>query len=112
MITIQDFIDSGYTKYNQTFKNSDCLLQKCVRTNSRIKNYFINIYVYDYSKWPFYSGVNKIVFSAEVQFSSHDDRIFNVTFSVTDKDTVKTIEDFFAFTYKRLYCIPDIHNND
>ena len=112
MLTIQDFLNAGYKQY-QTIKDCDGLLQKCIYTpDSRVKRYFINLYIYDWSKFREYNKENTITFSAEVSLYDMNDRCFQVTFSVSETDTIENIEGFFGMTYERMFCIPDIYNND
>ena len=52
MLTIQDWLDAGYKRYNGNhFNNADFLLQRRF-DDANGKKYFIDIWVYEYSNMP------------------------------------------------------------
>lgn len=98
MLTVQDFLDAGYRKYNQhTFNDSDYLVQKRVEDSVGTK-YFIHIWVYEHfnkeycSRNPSLQGVS---FMPEVQFQRGDEATMDIALILNEKTTIQKIEQEF-----------------
>lgn len=95
MLTIQDWLDAGYKRYDQTTHNlSDFLLQK--RFDDEVgKKYFINTWVYEHSKHEYYSrnsALPPVSFQPEVQFQREGDMTLNMTFIMNNNSTIAEVE--------------------
>lgn len=100
---------AGYQKY-PTLKGEYCTsFQKTVRGTDK-KLYFINIHLWSIPMPPQALLDNSV--SAEVRFYQAGDVNFDVNLFCRAHTTIREIEAFYADTYTRLGCIPDIHNND
>ena len=95
MLTIQDWLDAGYKRYNGSSLNSaDFLLQKRV-TDEVGKKYFIDIWVYEHSKHDYYNvnpNLPAVSFQPEVQFRRDPDMTMNVTFIMNKDSTIAEVE--------------------
>ena len=98
MLTVQDFLDAGYRKYNQhSLNNSDYLIQKKVTDEVGTK-YFINIWVYENFNKEYYSrnpSLQEVSFMPEVQFQRGDEATMNITLILDDKSNIQKIEQEF-----------------
>lgn len=98
MLTPQHFIEKGYKRreLGNYEKNTlaDYLLQKLIDDEDG-KKYYINIYVYDYSKQERFKDWPKYGFQPEVQFREGKHPTIN-TQLILDKDsTIEEIEGTF-----------------
>ena len=95
MLTIQDWLDAGYKRYdNHKYKNADFLLQKRF-DDSEGKKYFIDVWVYEYSKYEYYSrnpAFPPVGFQPEVQFQRGDKMTLDITFIMNQDSTIAEIE--------------------
>ena len=97
MITVQDFLDAGYRKYNQCTHNSDYLVQKRVTDDVGTK-YFIHIWVYEHFNKEYYSrnpSLQEVSFMPEVQFQREDEATMDITLILNDKSSIHKIEQEF-----------------
>ena len=98
MLTIQDWLDAGYKRYDRDFLNkSDFLLQKRFDDEAG-KKYFIDIWVYEHSKQSYYRenlNIPAVSFQPEVQFRRDPDITMNVTFILNHDSTIAEIEQQF-----------------
>jgi len=98
MLTIQDWLDAGYKRYdNYQYKSADFLLQKRF-DDSEGKKYFIDIWVYEHSKHDYYSrnsALPSVSFQPEVQFRRDPEITINVTFILNQDSTIVEIEQQF-----------------
>lgn len=113
----------GYTGPYPSHKGEGCLglWQKIVYTPDRMRAYYINIYLWDFSVFGHTStpeGARKSA-SANVRFYATDDSVsapgetdFDLDLLVGKTTTIPQIESFYAKAYKALGCVPDRHNND
>ena len=94
MLTIQDWLDAGYKRYDRDFLNkSDFLLQK--RFDDEVgKKYFIDVWVYK-PKHVYYAGnyaLLAVSFQPEVQFQRGEDMPLNMTFIMNNDSTIAEVE--------------------
>ena len=102
---VQDWIDAGYKRYNENYlKNAEFLLQKCISDSTGVK-YFIDVWVYDYTKAAFFrEGMPEMSFEPGVQFQGREP-VMNVTLLVSATScTVQDIENEFENLWKSLGC--------
>jgi hypothetical protein len=117
MITKEDLIKAGFVPFpsakDKTYVKD--ALQKAVRGEDYKKLYFITVYLWDFPEaWLPAEAKANLAVSVEVRmFTQKDGK--EVSFDLNahpDKDwTIEQLEDFYAFAYKNLCCVPDIHNN-
>lgn len=95
MLTIQDWLDAGYKRYDGNhLNNSDFLLQKRF-TDEAGKKYFIDVWVYEHSKYEYYrrnSALPPVAFQPEVQFQREVDMTLNVTLLMNNDSTITEVE--------------------
>ena len=95
MLTIQDWLDAGYKRYNGSrLKNADFLLQKRF-DDANGKKYFIDVWVYEHSKHEYYiknSAIPPVAFQPEVQFQRGEDMPLNMTFIMNNDSTIAEVE--------------------
>lgn len=110
MLTTQDWLDAGYKKYyGNHLNNSDFLLQK--RFDDEVgKKYFIDVWVYEYSKYEYYNhnpALPPVGFQPEVQFQRGDKMTLDITFIMNQDSTITEIEQevecFWLFLEKPYY---------
>lgn len=98
MLTVQDFLDAGYRKYNQrTHNNSDYLVQKRVADEVGTK-YFIHTWVYEHFNKEYYSrnpSLQEVSFMPEVRFRQQDKPTVNVILILDKEHQIKDIEEQF-----------------
>lgn len=103
MLTPQHFIEKGYKRreLGNYEKNTlaDYLLQKLIDDEDG-KKYYINIYVYDYSKHERAKDWSKYGFQSEVQFREGKHPAMNVQVLIDSRSTVQEIEDTFEELFK------------
>lgn len=99
-LTIQDWLDAGYKRYDQTTHNlSDFLLQK--RFDDEVgKKYFINVWVYEHFNKEYYRvnpHMSEVSFSPEVQFRRDEENKPTVDVSLIcyENTTIAEIEQEF-----------------
>ena len=110
MLTIQDWLDAGYKRYdNHTYKNADFLLQKRFDDEAG-KKYYIDVWVYEHSKHAYYSrnpALPPVSFQPEVQFQRGEKMTMNMAFIMNQDSTIAEIEQevegFWLFLEKP-YC--------
>ena len=95
MLTIQDWLDAGYKRYDRDYlKNSDFLLQK--RFDDEVgKKYFIDVWVYEHFNKVYFSnnpGLKPVSFQPEVQFQREEDMTLNMTFIMNQDSTIAEVE--------------------
>lgn len=95
MLTIKDWLDAGYKRYdNYQYKSADFLLQKRF-VDEAGKKYFIDVWVYEHSKYEYYSrnsALPPVAFQPEVQFQRGDKMTLNMTFIMNNDSTIAEIE--------------------
>lgn len=94
MLTIQNWLDTGYKRYNTQHKYADFLLQKRIDDEAG-KKYFIDVWVYDHSSRDYYShnpSLPSISFQPEVQFQRGEKMTLDVTFIMNQDSTIAEIE--------------------
>lgn len=110
MITIQDWLDAGYKRYdNPVYKNADFLLQKRF-DDANGEKYYVDIWVYEHSKHEYYissGGLHPVSFQPEVQFQRGDKMTLNMRFIMNQDSTIAEIEQevecFWLFLEKPYY---------
>ena len=95
MLTIQDWLDAGYKRYdNHAYNNADFLLQKRF-DDSEGKKYYIDIWVYEHSKHEYYSrsgGLPSVSFQPEVRFRRGDKMTLDIKFIMNQDSTIAEVE--------------------
>ena len=96
MVSVEQFLQSGYKKFSNTLNNGDYGLQRKVVDDKGIR-YFITVTVYEYEKYRFkIPDIKPFGFQPEVQFSETETSpCFDVIYHVNEDTTVKDIEQFF-----------------
>ncbi len=110
MLTIQDWLDAGYKRYGKDLhKSADFLLQKRF-DDSEGKKYFIDIWVYEHSRYEYCSrnsALPPVSFQPEVQFQRGDKMTLDMTFIMNQDSTIAEIEQevecFWLFLEKPYY---------
>ena len=110
MLTIQDWLDAGYKRYdNYQYKSADFLLQKRI-DDSEGKKYCIDILVYEHSKQEYYRrnlALPPVGFQPEVQFQREGKMTLDMTFIMNQDSTITEIEQevecFWLFLEKPYY---------
>jgi len=98
MLTVQDWIDQGYNKFNSTFKEyADFGLQKLIKDEVG-KKYYITVWVYENSKKSYFrEGMKAISFEPDVQFRMYKDNeelpTVNMQFILNDNSTIQEVEE-------------------
>lgn len=107
---------AGYRPYPH-HKGKGCthLFQKTVYAEDRIKLYFINVYLWDFSCFNLNGGKSvevEVYLFQPGTVSEEEATNLRLTIPVWNPDTdISQVEVVIADTYARLGCIPDIHNN-
>ncbi len=95
MLTVQDWLDAGYKRYEGSqLNNADFLLQKRIDDDTG-KKYFIDIWVYEHSQYEYYRsnpGIPSVSFQPEVQFQREHQMTMNITFIMNQDSTITDIE--------------------
>ena len=110
MLTVQNWLDAGYKKYyGNHLNNSDFLLQKRF-DDSEGKKYFIDVWVYEHSKYEYYSRnptLPPVSFQPEVQFQREGKMTLDMIFLMNQDSTIAEIEQevecFWLFLEKPYY---------
>lgn len=112
---IESLIENEYKRYEKSIiDTADYFYQKIIRREEDNKFlYAINIFVYDFNKYPDYiaEGNEKLKFSAQSNFYDKQNLCYNIEFSVENDMSIKEIENIFANFFERMNFIPDIVNN-
>lgn len=95
MLTIQDWLDAGYKRYdNYHYKSADFLLQKRF-VDANGKKYFIDIWVYEHSKHEYYChnpALPPVSFQPEVQFQRGEDMTLDFTLHMNQDSDIADVE--------------------
>ena len=112
MITEADLESKGYRKYlDRSYPDMPRnLWQKAVREGNTIR-YYINVYLWDWSKLTSRACTETPTFSAEAVLYLETRETFKVNFYPEADTTVQATEEFYAKIYKVMHCVPDILNN-
>jgi hypothetical protein len=102
-MTPEDWLEAGYARYDSLHNNADFLMLKCVMDDSGKKKYYINVYVYDWAKYPNHPHPHDWDFAPEVRLKDPKRQITGVTIqlNLAPNDTVASVEammeKFWAF---------------
>lgn len=110
MLTTQDWLDTGYRRYDgRNLNNADFLLQKRF-DDTEGKKYYIDVQVYEWEKYKSYGrnpALPSVSFQPEVQFQRQEDMTLNVTFLMDENSTItdveKEVEAMWVFLGKPYY---------
>ena len=113
---IDDLLNNNYREFkfeaaaSSLYKNCDKFFQKRVRTLEEWgkTQYFINAYIYDFSKFNFLTGEVRISF--EMDFYDNCKRSVHITLSLEDFDSIKDFEEYVTNFFIRNNFVDDIHN--
>lgn len=102
---------SGYRRYNQSIHQSDYFYQKCFRNEAGKKIYWINIGIYDFTKYRSDAGIG---FQSELKLHvanvGFEPRYLSIT--VHDFSSLTDLETYCATLFRVLGGVPDPINND
>ena len=104
---LQAHLDAGYNVYPASLSNAAYMLQKIVwNTDKSKKLYFIDVFVYDFSK---FDQMNML----EYQFTIYDskDRRVRIAVDQSDWKSHTDVEKLAKKMYHVLDGVPNIHNN-
>ena len=107
MLTVEDFLEAGYKRFEQTYNSADYGLQKCIR-DDKGKKYYITVFVYEHFKSEYYKAnphMNRYGFTPNVQYHEIDENDVTTDVSLIvdySNTTVKIIEDKFEMLWKVL----------
>lgn len=100
MLTVQDWIEQGYKKFNSNFKEyADFGLQKLIKDDLG-KKYYITVWVYENSKKGFFrEGMQEVSFSPDVQFrigelkGKEELPTVNMAFILNESSTIQQVQE-------------------
>ena len=98
MITREKLLAAGYKQFQDVFKKADCAYQKRVGHT----RYFINVYEYDWTDVP--NIPFPVSYEVDCQFQDYDDQYLNISFAVTNSDSVEQFEARVEDIFTRLGC--------
>lgn len=108
MLTVEDFLEAGYKRFEQTYNSADYGLQKCIR-DDKGKKYYITVFVYEHFKNEYFKSVpnmQRFSFSPNVQYKEKDENGITTDVSLIvdySNTSIKAIEDRFEMLWKALY---------
>lgn len=111
---ITKLLNNNYREYkfydssSLDYKNCDKFFQKRVRTLDGKTQYFINAYIYDFSKYNTLLGEVRISF--EMDFYDDHNRNIRITLSLHDFDSIQDFEEYVKDLFIRNNFVNDIHN--
>lgn len=95
-LTTQDWINAGYRRHNQKFKESDYLVQKMFNDDLG-KRYYLTVYVYENftkSYYEKYKGtMGAYSFMPDVQFLRENNLGLNVQLILNDDSSILQVEE-------------------
>jgi len=113
--TITKLLNNNYREFefddssSLDYKNCDKFFQKRVRTLEGITQYFINAYIYDFSKYNTLLG--EVRTSFEMDFYDDHNRTIRITLSLEDFDSIQDFEEYVKDLFIRNNFVNDIHND-
>ena len=111
---IDELLNNNYREFkfeesaSSLYKNCDKFFQKRVRTLEGRTQYYINAYIYDFSKFNFLTG--EVRTSFEMVFYDNCNRSVHITLSLEDFDSIKDFEEYVKNLFIRNNFVDDIHN--
>jgi len=106
MLTVQDWIDQGYKKFNSNFKEYASFgLQKLIQDEVG-KKYCITVWVYEnQNKSYFREGMKAVSFAPDVQFRMHKEDgeelpTVNMEFIMDKNSTIQEVEEMIEMYWK------------
>ena len=109
---ITEFLNNNYREFkfkesaSSLYKNCDKFFQKRVRTLEGKTRYYINAYIYDFSKF----NLGEVRTSFEMVFYDNCKRSVHITLSLEDFDSIKDFEEYVTNLFIRNNFVDDIHN--
>jgi hypothetical protein len=102
--------NNNYREYvhDNTLHNCDKFFQKRVKTLEGKTQYFINAYIYDFTKYNLEFG--KVTTSFEMDFYDDHNRSIRTTLSLHDFDSIQDFEEYVKNLFIRNNFVNDIHN--
>lgn len=110
-INKENLKDSGYKFYHPNDKYCKGLWQKTVR-NGAAKEYFINIYLWQFPDNTTGSASSEVMFYRTDSLTDSKETRFQVELQLGVTSTIESMEKFYSEIYHQMKCIPDLHNND
>jgi len=111
---ITKLLDNNYREFkfdessSSLYKNCDKFFQKRVRTLEGITQYFINAYIYDFSKYNNLLG--EVRTSFEMDFCDDHNRNIHISLSLEDFDSIQDFEEYVKDLFIKNNFVNDIHN--
>lgn len=114
-INRQSLEAAGYRFFQDHMKGDGCegLMQKAFLDDNRNKLYFLNVYLWDLSeiiRRPHRSVVVETHFYRTEALSHPGETSIQIEVPMATDATIEKMEAFFADMYKKLDCVPDLHN--
>lgn len=104
-MTGQDLLDAGYQRHPPGIKEgADALFQKPVTTTKGTQLYFVNVYLWDFSKYG-HGGPKE--FTCEEMFRTRAGQEFHV--NLRRVKSPEAAEAFLAQMFKSMDCVPYDH---
>ena len=107
-----ELVSLGYKRYPHHKSEVDAFYQKTIIRDG-IKDYFINIEVYDFKTGKeALRYINRIDLVASAKFYRNAEDTLGFDVSVPVANNLRQVEEFFREVFFKFNCVPDIHNND
>ncbi len=106
MLTVEQFLENGYKRFENKGKqvsSADFGLQKRIEDDIG-KKYFITVWVYDWTKYPWYNHPKKLSFAPDVQLQLQSGMHVNMEMLLNDDSTIEEIEAFFEKAWVEFDC--------
>jgi len=103
--------DAGYKRYEQSIHQSDFFYQKCFRNEAGEKIYWMNVGIYDFTKYRSDAGIGyQCEMKLHVANLDYEPRYISIT--VHDFSSLTDLETYCATLFRDLGGVPDPINND
>lgn len=114
MITAAELLKNGYRQFQH--KELYCVgaFQKTVcKGDSSTKLYFITIFLWDFNFQPSLNEQNRVSVNVRLYLSNDpkDSGGLTINPSLDKSWSIDDIESFYSWSFRRLNCVPDVHNN-
>jgi hypothetical protein len=111
------FLEAGYRAHRtDNYVANNTFYQKVIRDGGA-KLYYLNVTFWYFEKaFPGRGAKTQISCEARLYWPAENTLTgsagFQLELYLEDTTTVAKIEAFYAFAYRALQCVPDLHNND
>lgn len=101
----------GFKAHKTDKEHAECLLQKAFYDRKKNIKYFLNFYIWDFAAWNIPRNQYRFATSVECLLYLPTGDAVEVNFHITPETTLKDVYAFYEGVYKKLKCVPDLHNN-